>query len=149
MRRATQTALIAFEHHVARGNLPVLANELCHETAGKHTCDKRLSKTALSASFPNVNYDAVVDEEDPYWGDGQTRESCLSLAQRAGAFADWLCARREERIAVVAHSGFLCAMMVAVLGVREGAHGGELGYAWFGTGELRTIRLTISPISAS
>ena len=59
MRRATQTALIAFEHHVARGNLPVLANELCHETAGKHTCDKRLSKTALSASFPNVNYDAV------------------------------------------------------------------------------------------
>mgnify|MGYP001479920181 CR=1 FL=1 len=81
--------------HVRRGELPVLANELCHERAGRHTCDKRLSKAALAAAFPAVSYELIETEEDPYWGDGVTRESWEALARRGVCFVDWLLARRE------------------------------------------------------
>jgi hypothetical protein len=57
MRRATHTALIAFETHV--GDVPIIAHELAHETAGRHTCDRRLSRTALAAAFPAVSYSEV------------------------------------------------------------------------------------------
>ena len=40
MRRATQTGLLAFQQHVQSGGLKALALELCHERAGRHTCDK-------------------------------------------------------------------------------------------------------------
>lgn len=134
LRRATTTGLLAFESHVARG-LPVLAHELLHETAGRHTCDRRLPRSALAAAFPSVDYSLLLDEADPLWGDGASRESCLALARRAAAFTQWLAQRPEQRVAVATHSGFLCAMMVSVLGL-----GGE--GAWFGTGEMRTLRLT-------
>jgi len=60
LRRATQTGLISFERHIARDGLRVLANELCHETAGRHTCDRRLSRTDLAAAFPRVDYSEVL-----------------------------------------------------------------------------------------
>ena len=47
MRRATLTGLLAFAPHVERGALPVIAHELCHERAGRHTCDKRLSRSEV------------------------------------------------------------------------------------------------------
>lgn len=128
-----------------------------------------LRLAALPPSPPQVH-----DEEDPYWDDGLTRESSLSLATRAAAFADWLAARPEPRVAVVAHSGFLCAMMTAVLApatqprhqhahqeppagrqtnILAGAAAGVLAaaaagaedqtHAWFGTGEMHTLRLSV------
>ena len=54
MRRATQTGLLAFAPHIERKELPVLAHELCHERAGKHTCDNRLGKTRLAELYPTV-----------------------------------------------------------------------------------------------
>ena len=107
MRRATLTGLMAFEPHIARHALPVLANELCHERAGRHTCDKRLSRTNLAALYPVVDYSLVTDEEDPYWGDGWTREPWADLGLRAGRFANWLLARPEREVAVAAHSAFV------------------------------------------
>ena len=68
LRRATQTGLIAFEPQLS--SLPVVAHELCHERAGRHTCDKRLRKDELAAAYPKVNYDSIECEEDPYWLDG-------------------------------------------------------------------------------
>ena len=90
MRRATATGLLAFEAHVQRRALPVLAHELCHERAGRHTCDKRLDRTALAAAYPLVDYEQldpakahrlVPSEADPYWGDGLTREPWEDLAR--------------------------------------------------------------------
>ena len=100
LRRATQTGLLAFEGRVSAAaagacggagggagggaaggaaggaSLPAVAHELCHERAGRHTCDKRLGRAALAAAYPEVSYDLIESEEDPYWADGVTREPC-------------------------------------------------------------------------
>lgn len=137
MRRATQTALAAFDAHVRRGALRPLAQELCHERAGKHTCDKRLPRAELAALYPSVDYSLLQDEDDPYWGDGRTRESVPDLAARAGQFVSWLMARPERRVAVACHSAILLAIFNAVLECEV-----EATSVWFGTGELRTVVLT-------
>jgi len=100
LRRATQTGLLAFEPSLppspSHGGaaIPVVAHELCHERAGRHTCDKRLDRTALAAAYPLVNYEQldpakahrlVASEGDPYWGDGLTREPWEALARWEGA----------------------------------------------------------------
>mmetsp|Transcript_97242 Transcript_97242/g.208603 ORF Transcript_97242/g.208603 Transcript_97242/m.208603 type:complete len:314 (+) Transcript_97242:30-971(+) len=141
MRRATQTGLLAFEEHISggAGGLAVLANELCHETAGRHTCDKRLGKSALAAAFPPVDYSAIETEEDPFWSDWE-RESLAQLARRAGRFAEWLKDRPEPRIAVAAHSGFLNAFLNAA--VRVEGPDVDAVRMWFATGEMRTVLLT-------
>lgn len=58
--------------------------ELCHERAGRHTCDRRLAKAELSAKFPAVDYAAIKSEENLYWGDGTAREPWKDLGVRAG-----------------------------------------------------------------
>ena len=148
LRRATQTGLLAFEPHVTSGRLPVLAHELAHERGGRHTCDKRLSRTALAAAYPKVSYALLESEEDPLWGDGVTRESWEALARRGVGFVDWLLARPETHVAVAAHSAFLLALFNAALEAQEDADeedADEVGVrAWFGTGEMRTVLLTPS-----
>jgi broad specificity phosphatase PhoE len=114
MRRATLTGLLAFEPHVKRGELPVLAVETCHERAGRHTCDKRLSKAELAALFPAVDYSMISSEDDPFWGDGVTREPWEALATRAGEFIDFVMARPESHLAVAAHSAILLSIFNAV-----------------------------------
>lgn len=146
MRRATLTGLLAFEAHIASASagaaaLPVLANELCHERAGRHTCDKRLSRAELAKLYPAVDYSLIEAEDDPYWGDGVTREPWLGVATRAGRLAEWLLARPESRVAVAAHSAFLLALFNAALDCDH-----EELRAWFGTGEMRTVLLT--PVAA-
>ena len=113
MRRATTTGLLAFAPHIGRGALPVVANELCHERAGRHTCDQRLAKSALSQLYPAVDYSAVADETDPFWGDGLRREPWAELGARAGKFIEWLMERPEGHVAIASHSAFLLAVFNA------------------------------------
>jgi broad specificity phosphatase PhoE len=137
LRRSTQTGLIGFKAKVDSGELKTVASELCHETGGRHTCDKRLSKTALKIQFPAVDYSLLATEEDPLWADGVTRETFLGVAQRAAQFVAWLRERPENHIAVAAHSSFLLTLFNAVLKTST-----EEEATWFGTGEMRTVRLT-------
>lgn len=140
MRRATQTGLLAFAPQVDVGWLPVVAHELCHERAGRHTCDRRLSRTELSKQFgARVSYALLESEEDPYWGDGVTREPWEGVVGRGIAFAAWLRAQPEAHVAVAAHSAWLLAMFNAVLTTDDGD---EETRGWFGTGEMRTVLLT-------
>ena len=136
LRRATQTGLLAFAPHIARQELPVLAHELCHERAGRHTCDKRLARSALAAQYPAVDYALIEEEEDPFWGDGWTREPWKELGIRAGRLAEILLARDETHVAVAAHSAFLLAIFNAVFECDS-----EETRLWFGTGEMRTVLL--------
>lgn len=136
LRRATQTGLIAFDGAVSSG-LRVVANELCHEHGGRHTCDKRASKAALGAEFPSVDYSALEEEEDPYWGDGLERESLASLSMRCARYVEWLRQRPERCVVTTSHSAFLHALFNAVLTTRE-----EAARQWFGTGEMRAVVLT-------
>ncbi|CAE8611033.1 unnamed protein product [Polarella glacialis] len=144
MRRATQTAIIGFADAISAG-VPVLAQELCHEIAGKHTCDLRLSKQKLAVEFPAVNYGEVLDEEDPYWGDGLTRESQEAVSQRGSNFVRWLLERPETKVVVATHSNWLASLFNAVLEIHEQASDqAEVGCdltAWFDTGEMRTVLL--------
>lgn len=137
LRRATQTALLAFETHVGEG-LEVLASELCHEMAGRHTCDRRLNKSVLMAQFPVVDY-SLIEEEDPLWSDW-AREPWLEIGRRAAQFVEWLRSRPESRIAVAAHSCILLAILNAVVSRCEDAD--SASQQWFGTGEMRTVLLT-------
>jgi len=137
MRRATLTGLIAFEAHIERGELPVLAHESCHERAGKHTCDKRLPKSSLAGLYTKVDYSLIEAEEDPFWGDGLTREPWEDVAVRGGLFAEWLLSRPEKRVVVAAHSAFLLSIFNAAFDVNE-----EATRLWFGTGEMRAVMLT-------
>lgn len=140
MRRATKTGLLAFQAHVARHALPVVAVELAHETGGKHTCDKRLAVAELHAAFPEVDYSLIEAEDDPFWGDSLTRETYAQVAARSALFADWLEAREEKHVVVAAHSGFLFSLLTAVLDIDS-----EEDKSWFGTGEMRTMLLTFEP----
>merc|ERR1719473_311219 len=129
MRRAILTGLLAFPHTAA------MASELCHERGGRHTCDKRLSKSALINAFPCVDFGAIESEDDPFWNDGIDRESCEDLANRAVRFIGWLLARKENHIAIATHSAFLFAVFNAALDCDSEAR------KWFGTGELRSVLL--------
>lgn len=141
MRRAIETGLTAFASSLADGSLTtVLANELAHERAGAHTCDKRANKTVLMSEFPTVDFGDVV-EEDPSWkgGDINDHESFPALAERACHLLSWLERRPERYIALAAHSGLLLAL---VNGAMEADN--EESSKWFVTGEMRTIIVKFS-----
>lgn len=147
MRRAIQTALLAFKTHVQEmeenstdSNMKVIAHESAHEISGKHTCDKRMTKTELINLYPMIDFDSYVkDEEDPFWGDGLTRETHKSVATRAADLMDFIRERPEKDIVVAAHSTLLFSLMNAVLLVK----GDEAEYdiSWFGTGEMRSFHM--------
>jgi broad specificity phosphatase PhoE len=135
LRRAVQTALLAFPAPRAK----VLAVELCHEIGGKHTCDKRLSKSELARQFPEVDF-ALLSEEDPLWGDGLTRESLDALSSRAREFMEWLITRPEKEVVVASHSTFLLTLFNTALDWDD-----EYLGTWFGTGEMRSVHLSVNP----
>lgn len=136
LRRATETGLIAFSDHV-RGGMPVVANELCHEIAGAHTCDCRVSKSELMKTFPEVDYSLITDEEDPFWGDGKTRETSEQVADRCVQFVRWLKDLPQSHLVVAVHSQFLFTLFNAVLSIEK-----DEDSCWFGTGEMRSMILT-------
>jgi len=170
MRRALSTGLIAFDDHVAgrldSTPLAVVALEACHEHAGRHTCDKRLSKAELATRYPAVDFSLLEADEDPFWGDGETRESLESLAHRAASIVAFILARPERHIVVAAHSTVLAAVVNAALTVvpalpglqqaedgavsiaSDGALGSgaadvEAATSWFRTGEMRTFLVQV------
>jgi hypothetical protein len=158
MRRATLTGLLAFESHVARGALPVVAHECAHEIAGRNTCDLRLSLSELKKTYPVVNYSFVEHEEDPYWGDGTEREPLSSVAARAAELMEFVRSRPETHIVIAAHSVILAALMnsVMVMPEEDGASSfssssfpseqqqeeEEADTGWFETGEMRSFLLS-------
>lgn len=139
MRRALQTGLLAFEQHLDEGRLLAVATDLCHECGGKHTCDRRSAKADLQASFPAVDFSLLTTEEDPYWGDGLSREPLVQLAGRAAKFVAWLHERPERHIAVSAHSAILLAVMNAGLMVEA-----PEAKTWLATGEMRTFMISFT-----
>lgn len=115
------------------------ASPSCREQYGAHHCDRRVSKTELQATFPAVNFDAIVAEDDPDWT--EKRESKQHLAERCVALLRELSARDEKTIGVVCHSSFLKCMFALLLDTSQ-ANGAE---KWFSTGELRALYVDFAP----
>ena len=105
LSRAVQTGLLG----VPPGP-PFVATELLRERNGRHPCDKRRARTALTADFPTVDFSALTAEEDDSWT--PEREPWADLVGRAGAFLRLLVTRPEAHIAAVTHNDFLQALLL-------------------------------------
>lgn len=136
LRRAAQTALMGFHDVVIEKGVKVVANDLCHEIGGYHTCDRRQNTSELRVLYPSIDFSEVTAEEDPLWLDGTIRESWTDLAIRAASFVNYLYARDEHEIVVTSHSSFLLALFNAVLDTDTPETS-----KWFATGELRCVQL--------
>jgi broad specificity phosphatase PhoE len=162
MRRAVQTLLTSFDDAVT-ARVPAIAHELCREAfhgTDPSIYDSRLSREALAATFPNVDFDAHVlpptpaDDghgaapiDDPLWwyckspfglGGAQGIDEA-AIAEHAYRFLQWLMARPEGVIAVASHCNFLLALYHACLdGCPEAPQ-------VFHTGELRAVTVSASP----
>ena len=90
MRRAAQTALIAFDSCIGGdGGVPIVAHELLRESFMQdHICDQRLPRSELKAAFPAIDYDQYVfDDKDD--------EACL-VGERSGWMAGWMAGRHAR-----------------------------------------------------
>lgn len=88
-----------------RSTVPMVATELCRERVTGLPCDRRRPLRELRAAFPRVSFELIADDDDPAPpGAAEDKDMC---GRRASRFLQWLCARPEQRIAVVSHSGFL------------------------------------------
>ena len=96
MRRATLTGLIALQDALPPPR--VIACELCHETGGKYTCDKRLSKAELFLLYPTVDYSEIGDL-DPSASrsarPSKKRETCISSSSSSSS--------SSSRVACIRH----------------------------------------------
>lgn len=105
LTRAIQTMLAAFADHPA----PRIVESLPREYLDSF-CDIGRSPAALAADFPMLRFDHL---DDPWWFVAPAhaapfaREDQATLDLRVAAFRNWLTARPERHIAVIAHSSFL------------------------------------------
>jgi len=110
LRRTLQTATAIFQDDLtASNNFSFVAVELCRENFGEVECDKRNTVTAYKKDFGHlVHFSHMAAEEDVWWT--TVRESGDYLRARAKRFLDFLQQRKERKIAVVSHHGFLRAL---------------------------------------
>lgn len=141
VRRATETALLAFAHLLASKSgsavaaVPFVGHEDCAERRHANVCDKRRSLSEIKAEFPMVDWSLVTSEEDPLFSDTEP-EPWRSASDRGHAFLLWLRERPEQEIAVASHSAWLFALLNTAVECTEP----ELK-EWFLTGELRSVVL--------
>lgn len=115
------------------------AIEWCRECIGEHPCDRRRPVSQLQSQYPAIDFSDMVNDEDVHWKVDK-RETAEEVGYRAAMLANWLCNQTEQRIAVVAHSGFLWEFTRLFREDLSGVVRGELqgGYA---NCELRSVVL--------
>lgn len=164
MRRAIQTMEIAFGDALTAG-VPAIAHELCREAfhgTDPSVYDSRLSREALSAAFPHVDFAQHVlptsyDEssgrvDDPLWWYcaspfGLCHESRgvdeAVIVEHAWRFLTWIMSRPEPVIGIATHSNFLLALYHGCL------DGCPSAPQVFHTGELRAVAICTTPMSTN
>eukprot|EP01052_Picozoa_sp_SAG31_P001282 SAG31_NODE_43_length_31224_cov_10.112578_9_plen_335_part_00 len=135
LRRAVQTALLAF-HHPDGFRCSMVAVEACREKSGMHLCDRRRPTLHIMKEFRRLDV-SELSETDLLWT--QERENAESVEDRCEQFLEWLQAREEESIAVVTHHHFLLALFLVILA----PDAPELREP-FATGEMRSVCIDFS-----
>jgi broad specificity phosphatase PhoE len=108
---------------------------MAREETGVHACDRRRPRSELRREFPPpFNFD-LVPEEDEIFRD-RSRETKDEVGDRVYRFLEWLEARDEAAVAVSTHSAWLLTLLNGVCECRD-----DDLRRWFGTGEMRTVRL--------
>lgn len=132
--RATQTAVLAFQHLYGDGKTRWVGTDKVRETYGVHVCDQRRPVSEAKFDFPHIDY-SLVEEEDTMWT-SQEREGPRSNSDRCYDFMLWLRDQPEEEVVIGAHSSVVFSLMNTVIQCPE-----ELA-TWFLTGEMRSIHVT-------
>jgi broad specificity phosphatase PhoE len=140
LRRATETALIAFDAVVSDERVRFVALECCREQWGQHKCDRRLSAEALRKQYGErgVDYSLLESDEDPLWLD-DVREARSSVAARCEQSLRWIAERNETHVALASHSSYMLTMFNVILDCSAAPSARR----WFETGELRVLDLAI------
>ena len=80
---------------------------------GKHTCNKRTSKTELMKEYPNIDFSYLESDEDEMWKIN-ILESVEELLQRINKFYDWIEEYNKKynykNIALISHNGIISMM---------------------------------------
>lgn len=127
LKRAIQTALIIFNHHISTLGVPVVAHPLATEQV-TGSDDIGDSPSNLRAQWPYIDWSLMPAEEVWWWYPGpknpyetveeqqckykhkQWEEPWENVVRRAKELEHWLGARPETEIALVAHGDLLEAM---------------------------------------
>jgi broad specificity phosphatase PhoE len=114
LTRTLETAQYFFPDEI-RENTPFIAAELCRETLGVHTCDKRNALSVTQKRFPWVVFSLpgleISCEEDKMWCPTH-RETVEEQKERVQIFLTQLFDHvPEKNVAIVTHSGFITACL--------------------------------------
>jgi len=140
LHRAVQTALISFADHL-NNDVPFVAHEGCREQLGLLTCNKAMPISQTISDFPQIDFSlCTAGEEDSLWNKNPlVREDPVDEANRAYEFlTEFLMKRPEKELAVVCHSAWLFSVCNAVID----CGGDDSLESWFGTGEIRSLRMS-------
>jgi broad specificity phosphatase PhoE len=146
LQRALQTAMLSFADHIGRNDsnniIPFVAHEGCREQLGLLTCNKALPLSQTLADYPHVDFTHCSHgEEDTLWNQYDYREKPLDEANRAYAFlTEFVMKRQETEMAIVCHSAWLFSVCNVVID----CGGDDSLESWFGTGEIRSMKVTFS-----
>eukprot|EP00746_Dinoflagellata_sp_MGD_P054572 gnl/MRDRNA2_/MRDRNA2_238843_c0_seq1.p1 gnl/MRDRNA2_/MRDRNA2_238843_c0~~gnl/MRDRNA2_/MRDRNA2_238843_c0_seq1.p1 ORF type:complete len:348 (+),score=58.52 gnl/MRDRNA2_/MRDRNA2_238843_c0_seq1:3-1046(+) len=141
IRRAVETALIAFNHLVRgapkgkQSKVLFLGNADCAERRHATVSDKRRPMSEIYAEFPMVDWSLITDEDDPLYSD-TVPETWRQCSDRGFKFLLWLRDRPETEIAVATHSAWLFVLLNTAIECTDPKLAD-----WFLTGELRSMVL--------
>ncbi len=152
LRRATQTALLAFSH-VAPGSSRSAVWEAwleCAEESNGCRCDIVSDPAVLKGEFGGIEYASIpfnsASRDAELIAPGvPLLESKMSLIERCSAFLSRVKESPHKVIAVGTHSQWLQALHVACLDTDEECL--EESVEWYGTGELRAVDIRFNKTS--
>lgn len=110
LSRTIETALLAVPGPpTAPPRPPFVALDVLRERIGTHPCDRRRSRTALAADFPNVDFSDLATEDDDKWT--LEREPWSDVVVRAERFCGVVRQRAEAHIAAATHNDLLQGLL--------------------------------------
>ncbi len=113
--RAINTADVTFRR-LKLGARPYkpLIKEMLREGNGLHTCDRRSTRSAIAARWPEYEIEKSFTEDDELWRP-DLRESFTALTERLRGLLDDIFTHDDStRISLTAHSGAIAATLQAV-----------------------------------
>ncbi|KAI9512660.1 histidine phosphatase superfamily [Russula earlei] len=105
LKRALRTLELTFEGFLPVDPKPIIL-ENCREHYGRHSCDKRSTRSALQSEFPNFVFEEGFEEEDVLYS--AERETEANLQRRAKLVLDRIFEKDDDTyISVTAHCGWI------------------------------------------
>ncbi len=107
--RALETAELALSDAPLTLTKSRVVHELCRETLGRHTCDKRSPVSIVAPKFPGWDFTTLQSDTDAMWS--SRRETPREVQERARAWLQqiWADPRVGSHLLLVNHSGFISA----------------------------------------